>query len=102
MTDYTKEVEQYLKLLSKKDKGGYIIKEYREKNNISWRELANKCGVDVSYIFRIANNEKKFPSSEILKKIFNSLEVKSDDRVIFIEGIILSLMENYRDVLDKK
>ena len=52
-----------------------LIKEAREKNNISKSELSRLIGVTPAYITMLENGKKKKPSTDILIKLSQALDI---------------------------
>jgi HTH-type transcriptional regulator, competence development regulator len=61
-----------------KETFGQILKELRRNKNISQRELADKVGVDFSYISKVENDRLGAPSAETIIKISNILDMPSE------------------------
>lgn len=65
---------------------GKAISEYRQKKEITQKELADKIGVSLSYISKIeAPNSKKSFSLEILLDIADELDVSIHDLLKYIK-----------------
>lgn len=50
-----------------------------EKQNVSLKDLANKSGVSLSYIYNLSNGYRCNPSLETLNSIAKALNVTIDD-----------------------
>ena len=61
-----------------KDTFGQILKELRRNRNISQRELADKVGVDFSYISKLENDRLAPPAAETIIRISNILDIPSE------------------------
>ena len=59
-------------------KFGTLLKEIRRSNQISQRDLAERVGVDFSYISKIENNRLAPPAAETIIKICEALGVPSE------------------------
>jgi HTH-type transcriptional regulator, competence development regulator len=57
---------------------GETLREQRRLKNISQRELAEKVGVDFSYISKVENDRLPPPSADTIVKICKILEIESD------------------------
>ncbi len=68
-----------------------IIIEYREKNNLSQRELAKRLNIDNSYIARIENGEVKKLSLSFLIKL-------SKETNINVDTLMAKSSYSYRDI----
>ena len=53
---------------------GSRIKELRKKRNISQRELAQKAGIDFTYLSKIENNKAEPPSEDLVRNLAKELE----------------------------
>lgn len=66
------------------------IKELRKNLKLSQKELADQCGLSISYIQQIESGKKNNPSLEALTAIANVLQVN-------IYSLLDKDMEEYRD-----
>lgn len=57
----------------------FVIKNIREKKNITSYKLSKITGINRSYLLQLENNKKFNPSLNIMYKIANALNVKVDD-----------------------
>lgn len=64
---------------------GTFLKEKREQNNISLRELAKTVKVTPTYLLYIEEGSKPPPSDEILLRLADALMLDTDSRVIFFD-----------------
>lgn len=58
---------------------GETIRELRRSKGVSQRELAEKVGVDFSYISKVENDRLPPPAADTIVRICDVLGVKSDD-----------------------
>lgn len=64
---------------------GDIIKEYREKNNLSQRDFAKKCGLSYTYISALEKNldyrsgKPISPTLETIRSVANGVNMSIDD-----------------------
>lgn len=58
---------------------GHYLKEKRKENGLTIRQLEEKSGVSNAYLSQIENGKKGIPSPEILKKLYEPLEVSYDE-----------------------
>ena len=54
---------------------GQLLKELRRSKPISQRDLADKVGVDFSYISKIENDRLPPPAAQTIEKISDALEI---------------------------
>ncbi|GEL78407.1 helix-turn-helix domain-containing protein [Tenuibacillus multivorans] len=57
---------------------GERVKKYREKQNMSLTELAERAGVAKSYISALERNIQKNPSVQFLEKVASELNITID------------------------
>lgn len=57
----------------------FVIKNIREKKNMTLYRLSKITGINRPYLTQLENNQKFNPSLKIMYKIANALEVKVDD-----------------------
>ena len=57
---------------------GNILKELRRSREISQRDLANKIGVDFSYISKVENDRLPPPAADTIVKISKVLNVPTE------------------------
>ena len=60
---------------------GEILKEIRRSKNISQRDLADKAGVDFTYISKLENDRLPPPSAETIIKLSEIL--KTEQTILF-------------------
>jgi transcriptional regulator with XRE-family HTH domain len=68
---------------------GQALRELRRSKGISQRDLAEKVGVDFSYISKIENDRLSPPSADTIVKICDALEA-SPDSLLALSGKIPS------------
>ncbi|MEJ7778897.1 MAG: helix-turn-helix transcriptional regulator [Daejeonella sp.] len=57
---------------------GQALKEIRRETGISQRELADKVGIDFSYVSKIENDRMPPPAGDTIQKICEVLKVSTD------------------------
>lgn len=57
---------------------GQTLKEIRRSKNVSQRELADKVGVDFSYISKLENDRMPPPAAETIIKLAEVLDVPAE------------------------
>lgn len=60
---------------------GKKIKEFRKKNNLTMRELAEKSSISASYISDLENMRNKKPSLDVLSKIADALNISVSELI---------------------
>ena len=60
------------------------LRTARAKAGISQRQLANRVGIDHSYLARLESGEWLSPSADVLQRIAEVLEISSVDLFAFI------------------
>lgn len=58
---------------------GYALREFRRAAKMSQRELANRIGVDFSYISKIENERLPPPSADTIVEICRVLGIKPEE-----------------------
>ena len=58
---------------------GFTLRELRRAAKLTQRELANRIGVDFSYISKIENQRLPPPSADTIVEICRALEVKPEE-----------------------
>jgi transcriptional regulator with XRE-family HTH domain len=66
---------------------GQVLRELRRSKDVSQRDLAEKVGVDFSYISKIENDRLPSPAADTIVKICQALEV-SPDKLLALSGKI--------------
>lgn len=74
---------------------GQILKAIRREKEVSQRELADKVGVDFSYISKIENDRLPPPSAETILKISEVLKIPSEALLVSSGKVSLEI----RDVI---
>ena len=72
---------------------GQVLRELRRSKGISQRDLAEKVGVDFSYISKIENDRLPSPAADTIVKICEALEV-SPDKLLALSGKIPSKLRD--------
>ena len=78
----------------------FVIKQIREKKNITIYRLSKLTGINRPYLTQLENNKKFNPSLKIMSKIANALDVKIDD-LFYSELDIDNLKEELNNRIDK-
>lgn len=89
---------------------GEFIKAYREKNDLSQRQFADKSGVSNGYISMLEKNENPktgqplSPSMPVLKKIAAAMGMTVNDMCSFVDDMAIDLgttVMDYEDAQEK-
>lgn len=64
---------------------GTFLREKREQNNISLRELAKAVKISPTYLLYIEEGSKPPPSDKVLLKLANALTLDNESRIIFFD-----------------
>lgn len=76
---------------------GEFIKAYRERNDLSQRQFADKSGVSNGYISMLEKNENPktgqplSPSMPVLKKIASAMGMTVNDMCSFVDDMAIDL-----------
>jgi transcriptional regulator with XRE-family HTH domain len=74
------------------DSLGGFIRAQRTRKGLSFRQLAEKAGVNSAYILRIEQGERKSPSAKVIQDIADALELEAYELLRYI-GVRSSLPE---------
>ena len=66
---------------------GETLRELRKSKNFSQRDLAEKAGVDFSYISKVENNRLPPPAADTIVRICEILEVESETLLTLTDKI---------------
>lgn len=58
---------------------GLRIRELRKRKRLSQRDLAEKVGIDFTYLSKIENNKVPPPSDEVIRKLARELEADPEE-----------------------
>lgn len=72
---------------------GQILKEIRRETGISQRELAERVGVDFSYISKIENDRLPPPSADTIVKICEVLNISNETLLAYSKKISTGMKE---------
>lgn len=72
---------------------GQALKELRRSKDISQRELADRVGVDFSYISKVENDRMSPPAADTIERICEALEVSADDLLAMTGKVPSSIKE---------
>lgn len=75
------------------------LKELRESNNLSIRQLALYSRVSAAYLSQIETGARGIPSPEVLKKLYKPLKVSYED-LMQVAGYIDEVVEGKDDIND--
>ena len=77
---------------------GAVIKNLRQEHKITQRALAEKVGVDFTYISKMENGKlENFPSIDIISKIAQVLETDADALTLLAKKVPDTLRETIVD-----
>ena len=72
---------------------GEKMKELRKAKRITQRDLAERVGVDFTYISKIENNKLTAPAEDTIRKIAEILDTDADDFVVLARKVPKDLQE---------
>lgn len=78
-----------------------LIKFYREKLDLSQRELGEKCGVSNAEISRIESGERRNPSPETLKLISAHIGIPYQELMYFAGYLDFNDIKEYLPIIFK-
>jgi transcriptional regulator with XRE-family HTH domain len=61
---------------------GKLIRELRKNQGFSQRELAQRVGIDFTYLSKIENDHAEAPSEEVLKRISAETGGSADELIL--------------------
>jgi len=70
---------------------GYALREFRRAAKLSQRELANRIGVDFSYISKIENERLPPPSADKIVEICRVLGIRPEELLALVGKIPTSV-----------
>lgn len=65
--------------MSKEKTFGQRLRELRKAKNLSQRDLAERVGLDFTYLSKIENEKMRPPSAEAIEKLAKELGANSDE-----------------------
>jgi len=66
---------------------GELIKQARKEKKYSQRELADKLGIDFTYLSKLENERGNPPKEDIIRQLAQYLDL-DEDKLIFLAGKI--------------
>ena len=66
---------------------GELIKQARKRKQYSQRELADRLGIDFTYLSKLENERGNPPKEEIIRQLAQYLDL-DEDKLIFLAGKI--------------
>lgn len=69
-----------------------LLKEYIKKKDITIKALAEKCGIDRTYLHKILKGERKVPSVDFVENISLQLMLSTEDKSRLMELYNISEM----------
>ncbi len=76
----------------------FIIKEIRERKNMSLYRLSKYSGISYSYLSEIENNKKDNPSMAVISQIADALEVDVKDLFYSSKDLVLLKSQMYEAI----
>ena len=82
---------------------GKIIRQARKDRGLSQRELANRLGLDFTYLSKLENNRADYaPKEEVIRVLARELQL-NEEELIFLAGRIPQqnedfLKQNYKEM----
>jgi transcriptional regulator with XRE-family HTH domain len=85
--------------MENKENFSFIFRKTRNRKKITLTQLSKKTGIDQGYLSRLERGEKSNPSSEVLAKLADALDVTTDyllgrtddPNAVVIQGIDVDL-----------
>ena len=77
-----------------------LLREYIKKKDITIKALAEKCGIDRTYLHKILKGERKVPSVDFVENISLQLMLSTEDKSRLMELYNISEMEE--DVYNRR
>jgi transcriptional regulator with XRE-family HTH domain len=78
---------------------GFLIKQYRQENNLTLRDFATRCGTSHSYIAMLESNKNSktgepiVPTLTMLNKISRGMGISVNDLINICDDIPISLSQ---------
>lgn len=63
---------------------GGLLKRFRSRSGLSQRALAERAGVDKSYVSRIEKGERKYPNRALVLEIAGILELTAEEADLWL------------------
>ena len=77
-----------------------LLKEYIKKKDITIKALAEKCGIDRTYLHKILKGERKVPSVDFVENISLQLMLSTEDKSRLME--LYNISEMGEDVNNRR
>lgn len=77
-----------------------LLKEYIKKKDITIKALAEKCGIDRTYLHKILKGERKVPSVDFVENISLQLMLSTEDKSRLME--LYNISEMGEDVYNRR
>ena len=74
-----------------------LLREYIKKKDITIKALAEKCGIDRTYLHKILKGERKVPSVDFVENISLQLMLSTEDKSRLMELYNISEMRRLKD-----
>jgi len=66
---------------------GEEIRELRKAQKMSQRELANRTGIDFTYLSKIENNRIEPPSEDVIRRVAQALGEDADELIVLADKL---------------
>lgn len=77
-----------------------LLREYIKKKDITIKALAEKCGIDRTYLHKILKGERKVPSVDFVENISLQLMLSTEDKSRLME--LYNISEMGEDVYNRR
>jgi len=64
---------------------GERVRELRKEQGMSQRELADRAGIDFTYLSKIENGRMEPPSEEVIRRVAGALDTDADELIVLAD-----------------
>jgi len=75
---------------------GERVRELRKAQGMSQRNLAERSGIDFTYLSKIENGRLEPPSEDVIRRIAEELNVSSDELIILADKLPSDLVRELK------
>ncbi len=76
---------------------GERVKGLRKERGVSQRELAERVGINFTYLSKIENDRMEPPSEETIRRIAGALDAGADDLLVLADRFPSDLADDLKD-----
>jgi transcriptional regulator with XRE-family HTH domain len=75
---------------------GERVRELRKAQGMSQRELADRAGIDFTYLSKIENGRMEPPSEQVIRRVAEELDADADELIVLADKFLFDLAQELK------